>query len=250
MSAVAEPKQRVAVLGSGLGSLSTLMALTGQPDWQNQYEITVYQMGWRIGGKGASGRNATKGRRIEEHGLHVWMGCYHNAFEMIKKGYDECKAHHLTPTSPFQEWTDAFKPNCLVTVMDEFNGTWKPWTIVFPTNGEVPGTGGVWLTPWDYLKELLAFMVGRVEASSHSLVQEFLEVHQGHIIASWVLGVLEGIEKAGKAVLIAGEAVLIAGERPGLFCTGLSTWRTPWIRILTTTRRVSTGPSSLWLTTS
>ena len=29
-----------------------------QPGWQDRYEITVYQMGWRLGGKGASGRNA------------------------------------------------------------------------------------------------------------------------------------------------------------------------------------------------
>ena len=205
MSAVAEPKQRVAVLGGGLGSLSTLMALTEQPDWQNQYEITVYQMGWRLGGKGASGRNALKGQRIEEHGLHVWMGCYHNAFEMIQKGYCECKEHHLTPTSPFQDWTDAFRPNSLVTVMDEFNGTWNPWTIVFRTNNEVPGTGGLWLTPWEYLKELLAFMVGRVEAAGHSLVQEFLEAHTSHSIAGWVLGVLAGVEKVGEGALNACE---------------------------------------------
>ncbi len=205
MSTVAEPKKRVAVLGSGLGSLSTIMALTEQPNWQDQYDITVYQMGWRLGGKGASGRNAAKGQRIEEHGLHVWMGCYHNAFEMIKRAYCECKEHQLTPTSPFQDWTDAFKPNGLVTVMDHFDGAWKPWTVTFPANGEVPGTGGIWLTPWDYLKELLGFMVGRVEAAGHALVQNFLEAHKSHTITGWVLDVIAGVQEVAAAVLHVAE---------------------------------------------
>jgi uncharacterized protein with NAD-binding domain and iron-sulfur cluster len=208
MSDAVEPRRRVAVLGSGLGSLSTVMALTDQPDWQDRYEITVYQMGWRLGGKGASGRNAAKGQRIEEHGLHVWMGCYHNAFEMIKSAYGECKEYHLTPTSPFQDWTDAFKPNSLVTVMDHFDGAWTPWTVVFPTNDEVPGTGGLWLTPWDYLKELLGFMVDRVEAAGHSLVRDFLEAHKGHTIRGWVLGVIEGVREVVAAAVEVAEQPL------------------------------------------
>ena len=79
-----EPKQKIAVLGGGLGSLSTVYGLTSQPGWDEKFDITVYQMGWRLGGKGASGRVQAKGDRIEEHGLHIWMGCYHNAFDMIQ----------------------------------------------------------------------------------------------------------------------------------------------------------------------
>src|SRR5262245_42435096 len=48
-----EPKQKIAVLGGGLGSLSTVYGLTSQPGWDEKYDITVYQMGWRLGGKGA-----------------------------------------------------------------------------------------------------------------------------------------------------------------------------------------------------
>jgi uncharacterized protein with NAD-binding domain and iron-sulfur cluster len=39
-----------------------------------QYDVTIYQRGWRLGGKDASGRNREYGQRIEEHGLHMWMG--------------------------------------------------------------------------------------------------------------------------------------------------------------------------------
>ena len=37
----------------------------------DRYEVTVYQRGWRLGGKGACGRNLEpgKGLRVEEHGL-------------------------------------------------------------------------------------------------------------------------------------------------------------------------------------
>ena len=45
-----------------------------------QPEVTVYQRGWRLGGKGASSRGPNG--RIEEHGLHVWLGFYDNAFRL------------------------------------------------------------------------------------------------------------------------------------------------------------------------
>ena len=50
--------QKIAILGGGVGAVVTAFELTSQPDWQKRYDITLYQMGWRLGGKGASGRNA------------------------------------------------------------------------------------------------------------------------------------------------------------------------------------------------
>ena len=49
--------------------------------------VTVYQRGWRLGGKGASSRGVHG--RIEEHGLHVWLGYYDNAFRVMREVYDE-----------------------------------------------------------------------------------------------------------------------------------------------------------------
>ncbi len=61
---------RVAVVGGGCAALTTAYELT-KPEHEGLYEVTVYQMGWRLGGKGASGRGPSD--RIEEHGLHLWM---------------------------------------------------------------------------------------------------------------------------------------------------------------------------------
>src|SRR4051794_23164838 len=64
--------EKIVILGGGMGSLGTAFELTSQPGWQERYDITIYQLGWRLGGKGASGRSDEG--RIEEHGLHIWFG--------------------------------------------------------------------------------------------------------------------------------------------------------------------------------
>ena len=62
------------ILGGGMGALTTAYELSATPELQARYDVTVYQVGWRLGGKGASGRGPHS--RIQEHGLHIWMGCY------------------------------------------------------------------------------------------------------------------------------------------------------------------------------
>ena len=47
----------------------------------------MYQRGWRLGGKGASSRGPNG--RIEEHGLHLWLGYYENAFRLLRECYVE-----------------------------------------------------------------------------------------------------------------------------------------------------------------
>jgi uncharacterized protein with NAD-binding domain and iron-sulfur cluster len=101
-------------------------------------EVTVYQYGWRLGGKGASGRRQDTGQRIEEHGLHIWFGFYDNAFDVIQNAYDE-----LGRTSgPIQTWQDAFEPCSTVVLYGEEPGGWqpKPWSFPFH-DGELPGLG-------------------------------------------------------------------------------------------------------------
>src|SRR5262249_1393711 len=81
-------KERIAILGGGVGAIAAAFALTQAPDWKERYDITVYQNGWRLGGKGASGRDASHHQRIEEHGIHVWFGFYDNAFRMMRRCYE------------------------------------------------------------------------------------------------------------------------------------------------------------------
>jgi uncharacterized protein with NAD-binding domain and iron-sulfur cluster len=127
------PKERVAILGGGAGALASAYALTKVPGWQDRYEITVYQNGWRLGGKGASSRRQFNGGwRIEEHGPHIWFGFYFNAFRMIAEAYEYCAQHNLTPESPFKSWTDAFQAKRDGTFMEYVAGKWRPWLITMP----------------------------------------------------------------------------------------------------------------------
>ena len=57
--------QKVAILGGGAASCTAALGLTGQPGWKERYNITIYQLGWRLGGKAASGRNKNYGQRLE-----------------------------------------------------------------------------------------------------------------------------------------------------------------------------------------
>ena len=130
-----QPK-RIAVLGGGVGAMSAVFWLTSTPDWQQRYQIDVYQMGWRLGGKGASGRNADIAQRIEEHGLHIWFGFYDNAFQVMQQAYAEL---NRPPGSPLAVWTDAFKPQHYICLAELIEASWCVWPIETP---ELPGTPG------------------------------------------------------------------------------------------------------------
>ena len=84
---VAGSRGAVAILGGGMGALTTAFELS-EGDWTDRFErITVYQRGWRLGGKGASSRGAHG--RIEEHGLHVLLGYYDQTFDVMRRCYEE-----------------------------------------------------------------------------------------------------------------------------------------------------------------
>src|SRR6185295_7046378 len=77
---------KVAIVGGGCAAMAAAFELT-RPEHAGRYAVTVYQLGWRLGGKGASGRGVAG--RIEEHGLHLWMGFYENAFRLMRECYEE-----------------------------------------------------------------------------------------------------------------------------------------------------------------
>lgn len=125
---------RVAVIGGGCASLTTAFELT-RPEHEGRYEVTVYQMGWRLGGKGASGRGPSG--RIEEHGLHLWMGFYENAFQLMRECYRE--RNQTYPNCRFASWQDAFKPAPDVGVADAERDGWAFWLAHFPPGQGEPG---------------------------------------------------------------------------------------------------------------
>jgi len=159
-------KEKITILGGGLSSLTTAYYLTNIPDWQDKYEITLYQMGWRLGGKGASGRNPKYGQRIEEHGLHVWLGFYENAFRLMREAYNELGRDLDKPLATFEE---AFKPSNFVVLEEEVEGKWIPWVIDFPMNDEIPGEPNSPKDVEEYIHSLIEFAYDYYNSSFHKI---------------------------------------------------------------------------------
>jgi uncharacterized protein with NAD-binding domain and iron-sulfur cluster len=125
----------VAVIGGGCAAITAAFELS-RPQHQGKFHVTIYQLGWRLGGKGASGRGPND--RIEEHGLHIWMGFYENAFQLLRECYAELNRD--PHTSRIADWRDAFVPAPLVGVMDQSpRGEWNPWLAMFPPAEGSPG---------------------------------------------------------------------------------------------------------------
>lgn len=153
--------RKIAVLGGGVGAMTAAFYLTDQPGWQERYDITVYQMGWRLGGKGASGRNAKFGQRIEEHGLHIWFGFYDNAFGVMRKAYELLQR---APGAPLRTWKDAFKPHDYIVLTEFINKEWKIWPLEFPYKPGEPGDGAEEITIWQLALSLYAWVKQWLEA--------------------------------------------------------------------------------------
>ena len=71
------------------------MAAAWQLSKLGGYKVTVYESSSRLGGKCASSRDYHG--RIHEHGLHVWLGFYENAFRMMRECYAEVESRGWGP---------------------------------------------------------------------------------------------------------------------------------------------------------
>ena len=158
---MADDIKKIAIIGSGVGATTAAYAITQIPDWKDRYEITIYQLGWRMGGKGASGRNADQAQRIEEHGLHIWAGFYENGFRLMRDCYEQLNATGLrSPDAPLGTLDKAFKGLNHFLLADEVpnpDGTKSlhPWRIDFEPNSDEPGKGGLLPSPFAYAQMLL-----------------------------------------------------------------------------------------------
>ena len=109
-----------------------------EPGWRDRFDsITVYQRGWRLGGKAASSRGPNG--RIEEHGLHIWLGYYENAFGMLRECYSEIDRATNDPDAPITTWDQALIPGDNLGLADRFGSDWLMWLGTFTRNGGLPG---------------------------------------------------------------------------------------------------------------
>jgi uncharacterized protein with NAD-binding domain and iron-sulfur cluster len=163
-------KKKIAILGGGMAGLSAAYELTRTPELRALHEVTLYQMGWRLGGKAASGRDSL-GRNLE-HGLHVWFGCYDNVFRMIQQIYAD---RTPPPGSPLQHWTDVARPQAYTPIGVKTASGWAHFPLTWPTNQATPGQGGVELTPaeaWTTLWNLFVLVVKNLLGQLAALPQQ------------------------------------------------------------------------------
>jgi uncharacterized protein with NAD-binding domain and iron-sulfur cluster len=110
-------------------------------DWRSGLEsITVYQRGWRLGGKGASSRGPNG--RIEEHGLHVLLGYYDTTFRVLREVYEELDRARTDPQCPIRTWREAFTPTGDVGLADRDASGWSHFVTQFSGNAALPGEPG------------------------------------------------------------------------------------------------------------
>jgi uncharacterized protein with NAD-binding domain and iron-sulfur cluster len=143
-------KKKVAVLGGGAAALTTAYYLSRTPELRDEYEVTVFQVGWRLGGKGASGRGPNG--RIEEHGLHIFWGFYENAFALMRECY---RVMDRPPTAPLATFDQAFLPRDLIAMEDFVAGRWQRWVVPFTSNSRQPGSEGDGSTTWTVVETVL-----------------------------------------------------------------------------------------------
>lgn len=167
---VSNSPKRVAIFGGGPGGLATAWQLTATQALREAHEVTVYTMGWRCGGKGASGRGPNG--RIEEHGLHILFGCYNNFFGVMRDVYDALGRPTDAPLARFEE---AFHPDGFGVVTDFYHGSWRNVSIMLPRNRAIVGRSDALNRSTVYLSMLLQGMVevalgSRALASLTSLI--------------------------------------------------------------------------------
>ena len=150
-----KPPDRIVIVGGGCAGMTAAWYLSGikRDGGERAYEVHVYEESWRLGGKGASGRD--KWGRILEHGLHVWAGFYENAFAMMRDCYAEVAANGWGPDKPlgwrlpFGSIEDAFTPMPLIGLAVPHGAggdkpgqgpDWGLWTAILPIAEGLPGT--------------------------------------------------------------------------------------------------------------
>lgn len=155
-----------------MAALSAAHQLSLTNELRAAYDVTVYTLGWRLGGKCATGRETKPnapggvwpGGRICEHGLHFWFGCYENAFKMLQEAY---AAWHPPAGCRIRSWRDAVKPQRFTPLGAVRAGAPAYWPLTWPDFGGTPGDGAGDLGElWDLLEGLAGVLVDLIDHSA------------------------------------------------------------------------------------
>ncbi len=144
-------KQRVCILGAGPAGLAAAYGLSASEDLRERYDVTIYQVGWRAGGKCSTGRSGEE-MALQQNCAHYLFGCYTNTFKMMREVYRELPA---TGRHEFGSFDKVLLPRNLVALKELFKGEWHTWFMEFPTNGAVPGEEQQETLDLKYIVEML-----------------------------------------------------------------------------------------------
>ena len=173
-------KQKVAILGGRLGAMSAAFELAKL----EKYEITIYQMGWRLGDKLATGRNMDPdgGYRIQEHGIHSYMGLYLNACGQMQEIY-ELLDKSSDRENFYTTFSEGFHLQGEVEMWDFADDAWQSWKLKLENNDLTFSDRNKQGACEDQLKaalKLIAKNISVLVESGHinGIVQKSCQVHQ------------------------------------------------------------------------
>jgi uncharacterized protein with NAD-binding domain and iron-sulfur cluster len=209
-------RTKVAVLGGGMSGLTAALELTATPELRERNEVTVYQLGWRLGGKCATGRDLEVADRVQEHGLHLWFGGYENAFGMLRRCFDELDRPE---GNPIRSIADAFAPLDAGVLYDDYGDHWSFTLNDMPPNSDRPGEDH----PEPIIFDVIANAVHQVErlidphtSTSHAPVQRHHLLHA----PAWLTDHLGALQhplrwfgEAAESALLHGAAAVAEHQR-------------------------------------
>lgn len=243
-----DTRQRVVILGGGIASLTAAWYLSNTQDLRDRYQVEVIQLGWRLGGKLASGRQLPGescgipdddrqtderfGNRNTEHGLHVWFGFYDNAFNLYNGLFD---AWDKPADCPWKSWLDAFTPEHFTPLGEVIDGQRQLWMFRWAGNPAQPGGDSVLIQPWQLVFELLDWLLLAIEdffsedPAEHALGDHFKDIDRiiddalragGRVATRTALGIGRGLHKLSEV----GSLEELQGARATALTKGLQAW--------------------------
>ena len=164
-------RRRICIVGGGPAGLAAALSLTDpttHPNWQEEYDVVVLQLGWRAGGKGATGRRGTShwvsdgagggewqlrgDARVEEHGIHLFGNMYVNSLRTLSGCLDELQR---SAGEPIATMHNELIPSNYIQLADYFDAKWHLTPQHLPHNDLQPWAEADYPPPMVLMRELL-----------------------------------------------------------------------------------------------